>query len=144
MPNQDSIKLLNECNSGTKMAVESLNEVLEKVKNENLRNTLTTSLEEHKKFGDLTHQKLMEAHDSDKEPNPIAKAMSWMSTNVKLLTGDVDEKIADIVTDGCNMGIKSIAKYLNQNPAATSDIKDLANQLIKIEEKLLHELRPYL
>ena len=72
MPNQDSIKLLNECNSGTKMAVESLNEVLEKVKNENLRNTLTTSLEEHKKFGDLTHQKLMEAHDSDKEPNPIA------------------------------------------------------------------------
>ena len=56
MPNQDSIKLLNECNSGTKMAVESLNEVLEKVKNENLRNTLTTSLEEHKKFGDLTHQ----------------------------------------------------------------------------------------
>ena len=47
MPNQDSIKLLNECNSGTKMAVESLNEVLEKVKNENLRNTFTTSLEEH-------------------------------------------------------------------------------------------------
>ena len=67
-----------------------------------------------------------------------------MSTNVKLLTGDVDEKIADIVTDGCNMGIKSIAKYLNQYPAATGDIKDLANQLIKIEEKLLHELRPYL
>ena len=53
MPNQDSIKLLNDCNSGTKMAVESLNEVLEKVKNENLRNTLTTSLDEHKTFGDF-------------------------------------------------------------------------------------------
>lgn len=144
MPSEDSIKLLNECNSGTKMAVESLNEVLEKVKDENLRAILTASVEEHKKFGNLTHQKLIESHDSDKEPNPIAKAMSWMSTNVKLLTGDVDEKIADIVTDGCNMGIKSIARYLNQYPNATQDIKELANQLIKIEEKLLHELRPYL
>lgn len=144
MPSEDSIKLLNECNSGTKMAVESLNEVLEKVKDENLRAILTASVEEHKKFGNLTHQKLIESHDSDKEPNPIAKAMSWMSTNVKLLTGDVDKKIADIVTDGCNMGIKSIARYLNQYPNATQDIKELANQLIKIEEKLLHELRPYL
>ena len=144
MPNQDSIKLLNECNSGTKMAVESLNEVLEKVKNENLRNTLTTSLEEHKKFGDLTHQKLMEAHDSDKEPNPIAKAMSWMSTNLKLLTGDVDEKIADIITEGCNMGIKSISRYLNQYPNSQDDVKEIVHQLIKIEDNLVHELRYYL
>ena len=144
MPNQDSIKLLNECNSGTKMAVESLNEVLEKVKNENLRNTLTTSLEEHKKFGDLTHQKLMEAHDSDKEPNPIAKAMSWMSTNLKLLTGDVDEKIADIITEGCNMGIKSLNKYLNQYAMADVISKKITEKLIRLEENLRKELSAYL
>ena len=144
MPTQDTIKLLNECNAGIKMAVESLEEVLDKTKNETLKSILKKSLDEHKKLGDLTHQKLNEFNDTDKEPNPIAKVMSWASTNLKLFTGDVDEKIADIITEGCNMGIKSIARYLNQYPNARDDIKDLVDQIIKIEEDLVHELRPYL
>ncbi|MBQ1769264.1 MAG: hypothetical protein II005_10480 [Turicibacter sp.] len=144
MPTQDTIKLLNECNAGIKMAVESLDEVLDKAKNENLITILRNSLEEHKKLGDLTHQKLNEFHDKDKEPSALAKAMSWMSTNLKLFTGDVDEKIADLITEGCNMGIKSISRYLNQYPNSRDDVKDLVHELIKIEDKLVHELRSYL
>ena len=144
MPTQDTIKLLNECNAGIKMAVESLDEVLDKAKNENLITILRNSLEEHKKLGDLTHQKLNEFHDKDKEPSALAKAMSWMSTNLKLFTGDVDEKIADSITEGCNMGIKSISRYLNQYPNSRDDVKDLVHELIKIEDKLVHELRAYL
>ena len=100
MPTQDTIKLLNECNAGIKMAVESLDEVINKAKNEKLITLLKNSLEEHKKLGNLTHQKLNEFHDKDKEPSTIAKAMSWMSTNLKLLTGDVDEKIANAQLGG--------------------------------------------
>ena len=144
MPTQDTIKLLNECNAGIKMAVESLDEVLDKAKKENLITILRNSLEEHKKLGDLTHQKLNEFHDKDKEPSALAKAMSWMSTNLKLFTGDVDEKIADLITEGCNMGIKSISRYLNQYPNSRDDVKDLVHELIKIEDKLVHELRSYL
>ncbi len=144
MPTQDTIKLLNECNAGIKMAVESLDEVLDKAKNEKLITILRNSLEEHKKLGDLTHQKLNEFHDKDKEPSALAKAMSWMSTNLKLFTGDVDEKIADLITEGCNMGIKSISRYLNQYPNSRDDVKDLVHELIKIEDKLVHELRSYL
>lgn len=144
MPTQDTIKLLNECNAGIKMAVESLDEVLDKAKNEKLITVLKNSLEEHKKLGDLTHEKLNEFHDKDKEPSALAKAMSWMSTNLKLFTGDVDEKIADLITEGCNMGIKSISRYLNQYPNSRDDVKDLVHQLIKIEDKLVLELRAYL
>lgn len=144
MPTQDTIKLLNECNAGVKMAVESLDEVLDKAKDEKLITILKNSLEEHKKLGDLTHQKLNEFHDKDKEPSALAKAMSWMSTNLKLFTGDVDEKIADLITEGCNMGIKSISRYLNQYPNSRDDVKDLVHELIKIEDKLVLELRAYL
>ena len=144
MPTQDTIKLLNECNAGVKMAVESLDEVLDKAKDEKLITILKNSLEEHKKLGDLTHQKLNEFHDKDKEPSALAKAMSWMSTNLKLFTGDVDEKIADLITEGCNMGIKSISRYLNQYPNSRDDVKDLVHELIKIEDNLVLELRAYL
>ena len=144
MPTQDTIKLLNECNAGIKMAVESLDEVINKAKNEKLITLLKNSLEEHKKLGNLTHQKLNEFHDKDKEPSTIAKAMSWMSTNLKLLTGDVDEKIADIITEGCNMGIKSLNKYLNQYKMADEISKKVTEKLIRLEENLRKDLRIYL
>ena len=70
--------------------------------------------------------------------------MSWMSTNLKLLTGDVDEKIADIITEGCNMGIKSLNKYLNQYAMADVISKKITEKLIRLEENLRKELSAYL
>ena len=56
----------------------------------------------------------------------------------------VSNTIADLITDGCNMGVKSLNKYLNQYPAADSKVKDICDRLIKIEEKLGKDLRRYL
>lgn len=144
MPNDDTIKLLNECTSGIKMAVESIEEVTSKSKNPMLSSLLQKYLNEHKTLGEQIQTKLNEFHVSGKEPSPIATAMSWLTTNFKLSTGDVDKEIADIMTDGCNMGIKSIAKYLNQYPTAQEDVKVIAKQLLKLEEDFMIDLRSYL
>ena len=145
MPSDDTIKLLNECNAGVKMGVESINEVIDHVKNDDLRNILNKYLEDNKNLGDKTHECLNQFHDSGKEPNPIAKTMSWFKTNIKLLQGsDVDEQIADLMTDGCNMGIKSIYRYLNKYPNANNDVKGLAKDIIKSQEKFLDDLRIFL
>lgn len=144
MPNEDTIKLLRECNSGVKMAVESLDEVIPKVENHNLRHLLEKYLQEHKKLGDQTHTLLTQFHDEGKDPNPVAVAMSWFTTHVKLSMGEVDQKIADLMTDGCNMGIKSISRYLNQYPTALLEVQSLAKDIIKVEENFMHDLRKYL
>ncbi len=145
MPSDDTIKLLNECNAGVKMGVESINEVIDHVKNDDLRNILNKYLEDNKNLGDKTHEYLNQFHDSGKEPSPIAKTMSWFKTNIKLLQGsDVDEQIADLMTDGCNMGIKSIYRYLNKYPNANNDVKGLAKDIIKSQEKFLDDLRIFL
>ena len=49
-----------------------------------------------------------EYHDDGKDPNPMAKGMSWIKTNVKLVIDESDNTIADLITDGCNMGVKSL------------------------------------
>lgn len=145
MPNDDTIKLLNECNAGIKMGVESINEVIDHVKSDNLRNILNKYLEDNKSLGDKTHEYLNQFHDSGKEPSTIAKTMSWFKTNIKLLQGsDVDEQIADLMTDGCNMGIKSIYRYLNKYPSANNDVKGLAKDIITSQEKFLNDLRIFL
>lgn len=140
----DTIKLLRECNAGIKMGVSSLDEVMEHVQDEKLRDLLAKSKETHTKLGNTTHEYLNEFHDEGKEPAMMAKMMSWVKTNVKLGGDDSDSMVADLITDGCNMGVKSLHKYLNQYPAADEKIKKLARDVAKAEETLIADLRVYL
>lgn len=140
----DTIKLLRECNAGIKMGVSTLDEVMEHVHDEKLRDLLAKSKETHTKLGNTTHEYLNEFHDEGKEPAMMAKMMSWVKTNVKLGGDDSDSMVADLITDGCNMGVKSLHKYLNQYPAADEKIKKLARDVAKAEETLIADLRVYL
>lgn len=140
----DTIKLLRECNAGIKMGIASLDDVLESVENENLRNLLKESRDTHCRLGSDTRQYLERYQDEGKEPAAMARMMSWLKASVKLEGEDVDGKAADLITDGCNMGVKSLYRYLNQYPAAEKDVKKLAGRLIDAEETLVQDLRAYL
>lgn len=142
--NDDSIELLKECDAGTKMAISSLDEVLEKVNDPNMKQILTESKEHHEKLRDAIFDQLMRKDSEEKEPNPLAKSMSWLKTNMKIGMDDSDATVADLITDGCDMGIKSLHKYLNQYKAADEDAKDFCHRLIQIEEQLRQTLHPYL
>ena len=140
----DTIKLLRECNAGIKMGISSLDDVMEHVKDSTLENLLKKSKDTHCKLGDKTHDYLREYHDEGKEPAPMAKVMSWMKTNVKLGGEDSDRVVADLITDGCNMGVKSLYRYLHQYQAADEKVKKIAKEAIEAEETLVKDMREYL
>lgn len=142
--NDDTIKLLRECNAGIKMGISSLDDVLDHVTDEKLRSLLLQSHETHCKLGSQTREYLEKCHDEGKEPAAMAKMMSWVKTNVKLGGEDSDRIVADLITDGCNMGVKSLYKYLHQYPAADKETKALVQDVIKAEETLIQEMKKYL
>ena len=74
----------------------------------------------------------------------MAKSMSWLKTNVKLSIDGSDETVADLITDGCNMGVKSLNRYLNEYEAADQTAKEITKKLIRMEEKLAIDIRQYL
>lgn len=144
MIEQDTIKLLRECDAGVKMGISSIDDVLDHVKKEDFRKKLTKCREEHEDLQIKILEELEKYQDDGKNPNPIAKSMSWMKTNLKLSMEDTDATIAELMTDGCNMGVKSLNRYLNQYKAAEEVAKDMAKRLINLEEKLAVDIRQYL
>ncbi|MBQ7596037.1 MAG: hypothetical protein IJU45_05180 [Clostridia bacterium] len=144
MIEQDTIKLLRECDAGIKMGVDSINEVLDDVKNEKFRYLLTECRDKHEKLGDELRELLENYHDDGKDPNPVAKSMSWIKTTAKLAADKSDKTVADLMTDGCNMGVKSINRYLNQYAAADEKSKKIAKRLSSLEEELCASIREYL
>lgn len=142
--NEDTIKLLKECNAGVKTAVTSIDEVLDKVESKSLERILSKNKAEHEELGNLTHQMLNRYGKDEKDPSPMAKAMTKMMTEVKLMMDPSDEKVADMMYDGCNMGVKSLYRYLNQYSNADEDAKEIAGKLIYLENGLMQKLRAYL
>jgi len=142
--NSDTVKLLGECNAGIKMGVSSIDEVMPSVKSEKLKQMLYDSKQEHEKLGNETHTLLNQLKDRTKEPNPVAKGMAWIKTNVMLTMNESDSTVADLITDGCNMGVKSLNKYLNEYKTAEANVKDLTRRLIKEEDSLAVKMRQFL
>ena len=144
MIEQDTIKLLRECDSGVKMGVDSIEDVLPYVRADTLKQRLDACKDQHEKLGREIRSQLDRYQDEGKDPNPMAKTMSWVKTSVKLAVKESDHTIADLMTDGCNMGVKSLNRYLNQYEAADEVSKDIAKRLIHLEEQLTGDMRDYL
>lgn len=144
MIEKDTVRLLRECDAGIKMGVASIDDVLERVSDEGLYKLLSRCKDDHEALRNELQGLLADYHDQGKEPNPIAKGMSHMKTTMKMGMEDSDATIADLMTDGCGMGIKSLSRYLNQYKAADEKSKDLARRLIALEDKLVEDLRGYL
>ena len=144
MIEQDTIRLLRECDEGVKMGISSIEDVLSHVRSGKLEKCLTDCKKEHETLSSELQKLLDRYHDEGKDPPAMASVMSEMMTKMKLMLHDSDAEIADLMTDGCNMGVKSLSKYLNQYAAADEASKSMARRLIALEEALAVDLRDYL
>lgn len=144
MINNDTIELLKQCNAGIKMGVGTIDDVFDAVESNELRDMLLKSKQEHETLGNETRELLNDYDDSGKEPNLMAKGMSWIKTNVMLSMNPGDNTVSDLITDGCNMGVKTLHKYLNEYEAAEEKAKNIAKRLISIEKELAEKISCFL
>ena len=140
----DTVRLLRECDAGVKMGVASIDQVLDDVQSAEMKQKLFHSREAHETLGRELQGRLARFGDEGKQPNPIAQGMSWLKTETRLGLKRDDRTIADLMTDGCGMGVKSLSRYLNQYKAADEPSKDMARRLISLEDTLGKDLREYL
>ncbi len=144
MIEKDTVRLLRECDAGIKMGVSGIDDVLGYVKSRSFKRKLTDCRHEHLKLSSEIESELHRFEDKGKSPNLIARGMSKMKTEMKMAMTGNDKTVADLMTDGCNMGVKSLNKYLNKYEAASEVTKDITKRLINLEEKLAVDIREYL
>ena len=144
MVKKDTIQLLRECDAGLKMGVASIDEVRDYAQNGSLKAALTECKRQHESLKDELQQALDRFGDDGKAPNPMAKGMSWIKTEASLVLDNSDSTVANLVTDGCNMGIKTLRQSLNDYPDAGQNVKDLANRIITEEKNLVNTVSVFL
>lgn len=143
---KDTVTLLQSCHRGTITAVNSLEQVMGHVQNDKLQSCLQNTLKRHKELGEEIGRRL-DAHGvTPADPNPLAKASVWMTTEVRMMGDESnrDHQIAKLIINGCNTGIQGLSEDINHLPDASGDSMDLAASLITEEQRLMDDLRMYL
>ena len=144
MIQQDTIRLLRECDAGVKMGTSSIDQVLGYVRSDDMRRLLSDGKIEHERLNTRIQERLGRFRDEGRDPSPLISAMSGLKTDIKLAMNESDRTIAELMTDGCNMGVKSLSRYLNQYKAADEESKDIAKKLIHLEAQMAADLRGHL
>lgn len=142
--NNDTVKILQECDAGVKMSVESLHDAAERADNRELRSMLRDSIDEHEKIGREIGDMLARRNAEGKNPSMIASAMSKIKIGANMLVDNGDETTAKLMYDGCTMGVEKLSEYVNMYTRADTEAKNAAEKLIKCEQRLADELRQYL
>lgn len=144
MAREDTIRLMRECNAGVKTGSNTLERISALVKDKGLQRVLLNSLKEHEKLGNEAHTLLNHYGSPEKDPHPCVRAMCKCKIAMKMKLCPKDYVGAALIHDGCNMGIRSLCRYLNQYPTADEKSKSLAQRLIQLETDLMLNVRPYL
>lgn len=142
--NQDSIRLLEECSSGCKMGINSMEQIKEYAKDDGLRQVIEDYKEKHEEIEEKTVRMLIEFGKPEKDPGAVASAFSWLTAEMKLMIQNDSSHIAKLLMNGINMGIQTITEHMNQYAAASEEAVQVAEELVRAEEDFRDKLKPFL
>lgn len=139
----NTVELLQECSAGCKMAIDSISQVQDYVKNPKLRNLMDAYNQKHDELQVRIRQLLGEYREEDKEPSMMAELGSKMKITMKMNMHPDEHQVAKLMMDGCNMGIQSVSEYVNKYTDASKEAQDIAKELIKAEEDFMIEMKQF-
>lgn len=141
---KDTIELLKECDAGCKMAIDSMEQISKYVTNDQLKSIIKKYNGAHIKMEEDIHRLLNNVGEEEKEPSPIAKASSWIQSEVKMMMNGDTKQAAHLLTDGCNMGVKSLCEYKNAYKAADEKSVAMCEKLCDLETRMATDLQEFL
>ena len=140
----ENVELLNYIHQNAKMGISTINKLLDIVEEDEFKKYLESQYNEYKEIFDESDRKL---HDIGKEAKGIGdfqKVSTNFMINLNTLTNKSASHISEMMIQGSTMGTIDATKKLNRYKNADNDIRKLASDLLKFEEKNIEELKKFL
>ncbi len=146
-----TLMLLKQCSQGVETGVMSIVEALKHANDQSLREMLNDYKAEHERLRDEIQAHIEECAHGDPEETEkntfsgsMAQTMAHMKMSVELTLMERDTKVAELITEGCDMGTRTLTQYINEYDKADQKSKNLAGKLVRMEDEMREKLRKYL
>lgn len=142
--NSATYEILKECSNGCKMALNSIEQLTIYLKNQDMQNLFCKYKEEYEQIEREASKLSSGKTEEEKMSEKVLETFAWFSAEMKLLFRDDHAKIAEMMIDGANMGIKSITEKRNHYPEAESESIALAKKFERLCERIIKDMKKYL
>lgn len=141
-----NVKVLDEVNKGATMGMDAIHFVSEKVGDERFKKVLDV---EYNKYKEITTRvnDIYSQYNTEKEPhetNAMNKAMAWYGINMRTMTDQSNSKISELLMQGTNMGIIEGRRLLNNNPSVDTEVRQILDDFVVMQEDSVETLKKYL
>ena len=140
----ENAEMLNYVHQNSQMGVDTLSQLVKIVKNDDFNSELNKQLNQYQGIYDKTEQLMTNSKEETKGISPISKAMGYMSIGVQTLNDKSPSHIAGMMIQGSTMGVIDITKNIKKYPDIKPEIKNLSNDLLKLEQDNIEKLKVYL
>ena len=139
-----NIELLNYIHQNAQMGRIAIEQTYKIVEDNNFRQELQSQINEYEKIYDKAETKIQEEGGKAKENSPLRKIQSYIFINANTLTDKSPSHISEMIIRGATMGVVDITKRIKEYSDADIEIVELANDLLKFEQKNIEELKKFL
>ena len=126
-----------------KMGADAIINLLHRVTDEGLKTELSSELSRYGEFAENARQALAEMGEVPEEEGMVSRLMAKMGVTMNTVIDKTSSHIAQMIIEGCVMGITDLQKRLNDG-RNYGKAEQLAKKLIDFEEDTATRMRAYL
>ncbi len=125
-------------------AMQSINNVLEKVKDSKLKKELKTEFKQYDEFIEKCEDLAKEQDIELKDNGFFKKAKMWLSVNMATMLDKSNRKIASINIVGSTMGVIDLMSVLSDCKRCKKELLSFGKEVLEMEERNIEKLKPYI
>ena len=138
------IEILKEISKDSKMGMDSINMVGEKVQDEKFQKLLNEQHNEYQNIFDRTQEILKQHGETIEDVPAMQKMMGWMGIQMNTMNDKSNSQLSELLIQGNDMGIVKGHKLLNNNEFTTPEIQNLLSDFVRLQEKNIDDLKKWL
>lgn len=140
----ENTEILNEIHKGAKMGMESIGHIADKTEDNDFKKILKSQYNEYKTIYDNSKSLLSQHGNVPEDIPPMQNMMTWFGIEMNTIKDVSNNKLADLLIQGINMGIIKGTELLNHEPNMQKEVKQLVNDYIALQERNLDEMKKWL
>lgn len=136
-------EVLNEIHKGALIGMESLDNISDKIEDDNLKQELEGQYREYREISNEVKEKFGEKEKLQGVPAGL-KLMNKTGVVFNTMMDKSTSKIAEILIQGNDMGVIKGRKLLNESTDIGKDTEKILNHFISFQENNIENLKKYL
>lgn len=137
-------ELLNYIYQNSEMGKQSLETLIKSCTSEEFKSVLQNQISEYNKIYDEAKQRLQETNNEVKDIGSLLKISSYISINMNTMMDKTPSHMAEMIMQGCTMGIIDITRKIKDYKEKDKTILDLANKLLAFEEQSFQAFKKWI